>query len=165
MPENTLLLLLAVFIGGAAPWLEAIIVIPAGIAAGLNPLVALIAGVTGNLITVAVAVWLGERLRSWWTARRERRLAEQGEQAQPGEADEPGRRERWIRGLLARWGLPSLAVIGPLGLGTQASAVVAVGVGYERREAFLWIGGATIAWGVTAAVLTVTGLSLFGVGG
>jgi hypothetical protein len=159
MPENTALLVLAVFLGGAAPWLEAIVVIPAGIAAGLNPLVALVAGISGNLITVAAAVWLGERLREWWLARRRARA---GRDRPPDERPAPGRRERWIRGALDRYGLPALAVLGPLGLGTQASAIVAVGVGYGRRTAFLWIGAATVIWGVIAAVTTVAGLSFLG---
>ncbi|GGC54522.1 small multi-drug export protein [Hoyosella rhizosphaerae] len=165
-----------VFIGGAAPWLEAIIVIPAAIVAGMNPAVAFIAAVTGNLLTVAIAAWFGESLRAWWVARKERRRAHQAA-SDPGdsasapdrgsaEMDHPvkSRRRTQIENVINRWGMPALAVLGPIGLGTQLSAVVAVGMGVTARVAFLWIGVATVVWSIIAVAVTLGGLSAFGVG-
>ncbi|WP_149359252.1 small multi-drug export protein [Lolliginicoccus suaedae] len=165
---------LGVFIGGAAPWLEAIIVIPAGIVAGMNPAVAFLAGTSGNLITVAIAAWFGERLRAWWRARRDRKAAERALAAQEAggtavvtEPDEHevakrGKRAARIESIVTRWGMPALAILGPLGLGTQASAIVAVGLGVSARTAFAWIGGATIAWGIIAAILAAQGMAMLG---
>src|SRR5699024_11527952 len=47
--------LLSMFLGGAFPWLEAVIVIPGGIIAGLPVVPVVIAAVTGNLTTIALA--------------------------------------------------------------------------------------------------------------
>lgn len=155
MTGAELALIAGVFVGGAAPWLEAIVVIPAGILAGLNPVIAFVAGVTGNLLTVAAAAWFGERIRAWWVARRHRK---------PKAPRKDTRRRRWIEASIQRWGLPALAVLGPLGLGTQISAAVAVGLGSGPRTAFVWVGAGTVAWSVVAAALTLGGVSIAGVG-
>lgn len=165
MSTATALMLAGVFLGGAAPWLEAIVVIPAGIVGGLHPLPTLIAGITGNLLTVALTAWFGERIRAWWLNRRKQRVAARVG-PHDGDSAESPHSGRWARveRVMNRWGLPALAVLGPLGLGTQLSALVAVGLGVRSRVAFAWIGGATIAWSIVAAVLTITGLSIAGVG-
>lgn len=160
-----LALILGVFIGGAAPWLEAIVVIPAGILAGLHPATAFIAGVTGNLITVAAAAWFGERIRQWWVRRRaEKRRHKQCRDEKEKGTVEVSRRRRWIEASMQRWGLPALAILGPLGLGTQVSAAVAVGMGTRPRAAFIWVGAGTIAWSIVAAALTLGGVSIAGIG-
>lgn len=64
-----------------------------------------------------------------------------------------------------RGGLPLLALVGPLGIGTQISAIVAVAAGTRATPAFLWIGAGTLLWCVVAAVATTTGLGFFGIGG
>ncbi len=143
-----------VFLGGAAPWLEAVVVIPAGIVAGLHPVVTTVAAITGNLLTVGVAAWAGERIRAWWHARRARRGKE------PAPHGRGSRTERIAR----RWGMPVLALLGPLGLGTQLSAMVAVGMGVSSRASFAWIGAATVLWSLVAAVATMTGVSIAGIG-
>ncbi|AEF40986.1 Hypothetical membrane protein [Hoyosella subflava DQS3-9A1] len=151
-------LILGVFIGGAAPWLEAIVVIPAGILAGLHPATALVAGVTGNLLTVALAAWFGGRIRQWWLARKERKAVTDGPTMHKS------RRRGWIEASMKRWGLPALAILGPIGLGTQVSAAVAVGMGTGPRAAFVWVGAGTVGWAIVAAALTLGGVSVAGIG-
>lgn len=65
---------------------------------------------------------------------------------------------------MTRWGMPGLAILGPLGLGTQLSALAAVAAGVSARVAFAWVGAGTVAWSVVAAVLTTAGASFFGIG-
>jgi uncharacterized membrane protein len=164
MPRSTLLLL-AVFVGGATPWLEAIIVIPGGIVAGLHPVPAVVAGVTGNLLTVALAAWFGDRMRRWWRARRTERRPrpDDGDATEPSDA-RPSRQAQRVERVARRWGLPALAVLGPIGLGTQVSVVVAVGIGVDARRAFWWIAIGTVLWSLIAAVAAVTGMSIAGMG-
>lgn len=171
MTRTNLLLLVGVFVGGATPWLEAIVVIPAGVIAGLHPVPAVIAGVAGNLATVALAAWFGERIRIGWLARRSRRRvalsggdgpAGEGPADNPGRADRTSRRRQRVERIARRWGLPALATLGPIGLGTQVSAVVAVGMGVNARTAFAWVGAGTVAWSILAAAAAVAGLSLAG---
>lgn len=158
MTSADLLLLAGVFVGGALPWLEAVVVIPLGIIAGLHPVVVTIVAIVGNLATVAVAAWFGERMREWWIKRRR----ERGKVVSPEQHSKGwGRVER----IMTRWGLPALAILGPLGLGTQVSALVAVSLGVSARLSFIWVSAGTIAWSVLAAIATVAGLSFLGVGG
>jgi hypothetical protein len=159
MTVAQVLLALGVFLGGATPWLEAVVVIPGGILGGLNPVVAMLAGTVGNLITVAIAAWSGERIRQWWIARRRKRRGEDLDAPETAS----GRRARAER-IARRWGMPMLALLGPLGLGTQLTAVVAVGIGVTSRVAFAWIGAATVVWSVIATIAAVTGMSIAGVG-
>lgn len=153
MTGTNLAILFGVFVGGAAPWLEAIVVIPAGILAGVHPVPVVAAGVIGNLATVAVAAWFGERLRAWWTARRRTRAKDDG-------LPDSGQRRQRVERVARRWGLPALAVLGPIGLGTQLSAIVAGGIGATPRITFAWIGAGTVVWSIVAAIAAVTGISL-----
>ena len=66
---------------------------------------------------------------------------------------------------MSRWGMPGLALLGPIGLGTQFSAIAAVALGVTARSAFLWVGAGTVAWSIAAAGLTLGGVSVAGIGG
>lgn len=156
--------LLVVFLGGATPWLEAIVVIPGGIIAGLPAIPVVAAAVIGNVLTVALAAFAGEWLTARWSAFWQRRRAARHQELDPEvaarRAERAERRRRRVQKVMSRGGLPLLAILGPLGLGTQISALVAVGAGVRAWPAFLWISVATLVWGAVAAVLTVTGSEL-----
>jgi len=136
------------FLGGAFPWLEAIVVIPAGILAGAPAFAVLISGVLGNLFTVWLAAVFGEQIRNWWLARRKKRC-----ESKP--------RNPRVDRVMKKWGMPGLALLGPLGLGTQISALAAVAVGIGWRRTVLWVGLGTVFWASVAAGLTVAGLDFF----
>jgi len=155
--------LFGVFIGGALPWLEAVIVIPAGIVAGLSPIPVVLAGFSGNLLTIVLAAVYGERIRLWWRSRKQRRATADENQALTVATDGSARAHR-IQRVMERWGLPGLALLGPIGLGTQLSAVLAVSTGVSALRTSVWIGTGTAAWCITAAVLASAGLSFLGVG-
>lgn len=152
--------LLGVFLGGAIPWLEAVVVIPVAIVAGLEPVPVVIVALAGNLLTVWLAAFYGERLREWWRAWRRQRGTARGD----GATAAPGARRRRAQRVFNRWGLPGLAVVGPIGLGTQLSAVLAVSLGVSARRSMAWVSAGTVAWCLLAAVLTTTGVSFLGVG-
>ncbi|MFO7960912.1 MAG: hypothetical protein R6U94_08200 [Nitriliruptoraceae bacterium] len=65
---------------------------------------------------------------------------------------------------MQRWGLPGLALLGPIGLGTQLSAVLAISMGVSAWRTLAWIAAGTTAWCVVAAVLADAGMSFAGVG-
>ena len=164
--------LIGVLLGGAVPWLEAVVVIPAGILLGLPPLAVVVAAVVGNLSTVALAAFAGERLRTYFSALRRRgRVEIDAAEAGDGEgvgggsagggAAHSGRSARAAR-VMDRYGLPGLAILGPLGIGTQLSAALAVSLGVSGRRAFAWVGAATVGWSVVAALLVVWGVGAAG---
>jgi len=142
--------LLGVFLGGAVPWLEAVTVIPAGLIFGLPPVAVVLLAVLGNLITVAAAAYFGADLR--------RRIKES--QIRRGKT-KPSKRDGRALNVARRWGLPGLAILGPLGIGTQLAAVAAIGLGFSARRTFLWVGAATIGWSAVITVLAVQGIALF----
>ncbi|PZR53181.1 hypothetical protein DNL40_09335 [Xylanimonas oleitrophica] len=158
--------LAATFLGGAIPWLEAVVVIPAGIVAGLPTVPVIMAGTTGNLLTVGLAAFAGERIKERWSAWRARRASRSADaEAEERRAHRAARRQARIDRVMARGGLPLLALVGPLGLGTQLSALAAVAAGVGAARTFVWIGAATVLWCVVAAVAAVNGLELLGLGG
>lgn len=151
---NTTAGLLGVFLGGALPWLEAVVVIPAGVLAGLPLIPVIVVGALGNLLTVALAAFAGEELRRRWSAWRSRR------NPQPKST----RNQERIQRLMDRGGLPLLALVGPIGIGTQASAVMAVAAGSSALRAFTWIAAGTVAWCITAGIAAAQGFALLGIG-
>jgi hypothetical protein len=189
LSRNVFIELLGVFLAGATPWLEALLVVPAGIAAGLPFGWVLLAALAGNLLTVAVAVWFGEAIRDAWARRKARRGLDAAAAVSPRDPDadadpdasasvrdcapdalpstrapEPASPSR-ARRVFDRWGLPGLAILGPLGLGTQVSAALAVALGQGRRTTFVWISIATGVWALVAGLLAQGGLQLLGRGG
>lgn len=90
--------LLGTLLGGALPWLEAVVVIPAGIVAGLPTVPVVIAAVTGNLLTVALAAWFGERIMVWWSGRRQLKWLKNDAATAELRAAKRPRRQRQVSG-------------------------------------------------------------------
>lgn len=154
-----------VFLGGALPWLEAVVVIPAGIIAGLPPVATILTGALGNVLTVGIAAFGGEWLKDRWRAWRIRRrsspeAATRGKAAKTNSAEKAAKRRTRIERLMNRGGLPLLAVVGPLGVGTQASALIAVAAGASAIRSFSWIASGTVLWCIVAGIAATTGIQL-----
>ena len=157
--------LLGVFLGGALPWLEAVLVIPAGILSGLPPTLVVVFGSIGNLLTVALSAWFGESVRGWHLRRRHaKESATDSEESIDRKAATRERRRQRVQRTMDRGGMPLLALLGPLTLGTQFSAVAAVALGVPAMRTTLWIGGGTVLWALIAAAVTLAGGELFTAG-
>lgn len=157
--------ILGVFLGGATPWLEAPIVIPTGLIAGLPVVPVLLAAIIGNLLTVGIAAYFGEAMRSWFSRRRASRRRPLDVEAEAHRRVRTQRRQVRIEKVMERGGLPLLALVGPVGLGTQISAVVAVALGARATTSFLWVSAGTVLWCVVAAYATLAGVEILGFGG
>lgn len=156
--------LLTMFLGGALPWLEAVVVIPGGILAGLPAAPVVIAATTGNLLTIGIAAWGGEQIRDWLTRRRESREAKKHEEETLARKEaQRAKRQRRVQRVMDRGGVPSLAVMGPI-ISTQFIAVAAVAMGLSATRSFLWVSAGTIAWAILVAVATVGGFEALGLG-
>lgn len=101
MSGSEWLMLGAVFLGGALPWLEAIIVSLIGIIANLPTVLVVLVAVIGNLLTVWLTAVYGKRIRDWWIKRRRARLEANGTIEDTGKCQQC--RER-INRIMARWG-------------------------------------------------------------
>ena len=158
--------LVGIFFGASLPGLEAVVVIPAGILAGLPVVPVVAAAVLGNLVTVVLSAWFGQRIMVWWAGRRQRRewLKNDPETAAARAAKRARRQQRIVR-VMDRGGMPALALLGPLIIGTQFAAVAAVALGVSATRSFLWVTAGTVFWAGLAAVATVAGFEFLGIGG
>ena len=156
--------LVGIFFGGALPWLEAVVVIPGGIIAGLPLVPVVVSAVVGNLLTVALAAWFGERIQAWFSTRRSRREARRhDEETLARKEAKRARGQQRVERVMNRGGMPALGLLGPL-IGTQFIAVAVIAMGVSARRSFLWVGAGTVAWSVLVAALTAGGYEVLGVG-
>ena len=136
--------LIGVFLAGAIPWMEAVLVVPSGIALGLDPVATVVCAVLGNVTTIFVFAYFGanlrEQIRNW---RLKRNKA----------PDSPG----LSRAMKAfhKYGIYGMALLGPLVVGTQFAAAASVAAGVKPLRASLIISGGMMIWAVTVAVLMV----------
>ncbi|MDR9396551.1 small multi-drug export protein [Pontimonas sp.] len=136
--------LLGVFIAGATPWLEAVVVIPVGIAFGLSPVWTMVWALLGNASTIVLFAVLSERIMAGMARRRERK----------GLSREPDARLERAQKIFIRYGVFGMAVVGPLIIGTQIAAAIAVSLGVSvwRSSTIVTLGA--VVWGVAAGMIT-----------
>lgn len=156
--------LLTMFLGGAFPWLEAVVVIPGGIIAGLPAVPVVVAATAGNLLTVGLAAWFGEQMRSWFSSWRDSHEARKHDAEVLARKEAKRlRRQRRVERVMSRGGMPAVALLGPI-IGTQFIAVAVVAMGISAARSFLWTSAGTVGWAILAAAVTVGGFEVFGVG-
>lgn len=119
---------LIVALAAAVPFVEGEVSSMIGIIGGLNPFVAAVAGIAGNLLCVVGVVLATARVRSAVVAR----VGRGGEPDEPAAPQSKGR-QRFAR-LLTRFGVPGASLLGPLALPTQltAATLIASGVSVPR---------------------------------
>lgn len=138
-----------VFLAAATPIVEVLVVIPAAVLAGMEPVPVTVVALAGNLSTVVLVVVAGDRLLRWWRRRR------------PSRDDEPSRRAVRARVLAQRWGVPGLAILAPITTGTHIATVAALATGVSSRRTLWWMTAGLVVWAAAVAVATVGGLALF----
>lgn len=152
LPEFLQPLLIAAL--GAIPYVEGEGAAGIGIIVGLNPILAAVAGATGNILCVLAVVTLTSRLRESVV---ERRVAT----AEPASDPEPAAPTRGAKGRarlrrwLVRFGVPGASILAPLALPTPLTAAFFVGSGVPKRWVMLWQVVAIVLWtGLIAAAAT-----------
>jgi uncharacterized membrane protein len=140
---------LLVFLAAATPVLEVLVVVPAGVLAGMPPVTTALVAAAGNLSTVALVALTGDRILGWWRRRR----ADQNDEP-------PSRRAHRARGHVQRWGVPGLALIAPLTTGTHIATVAALATGSDTRRVLRWMAVGVVAWSGAAAAATAAGLDV-----
>ena len=156
---------LVVLVAAGTPWLEVLLVVPAGIVAGLSPVPVVLVATVGNVLTILPVVLAGEAFRARSLRRRRRDDATSDPHPEsPVRRDAYGRsggaRGRGRR-LFDRYGLPGLALLGPLVTGIHLAAAVAVGAGAPRRATLLWLSAGVAVWSAVTGVVTVLGVDAF----
>jgi hypothetical protein len=137
--------LLGIFIAGAIPWFEAIAVVPAGILFGLDPVLTVLAAVSGNAITIFLFAYAGASIRQWLIRRRE---------ARGKSGDSP----KYQKAMVAfdKYGIWGMAALGPILIGTQFAAAASVAAGVKPLKVSLLITLSMAIWSVVLAVVVAS---------
>jgi hypothetical protein len=179
---------LIVAVAGAIPYIEGEGAAAFGIIAGLNPIVAAVAGATGNILSVLGVVLLGSRIRERAVTRRAaktqtvraastvaaaasgstavalKQLTDDTEDAAGTDTKSTRRtkgRER-LRGWLVRFGVPGASLLAPLALPTMLTAAFFVGAGVSKQWVILWQIIAIVLWTSAVAIAATGALALLG---
>ncbi|MRX73110.1 DNA-binding protein [Bacillus lacus] len=152
---------IVVFILAAIPLFEVVGIVPVGILAGLAPVPVAIAGFIGNFLTVLLLIILIDKVKIWMAARKQRKagnMAEAAAAAEDGEIQTESKRSKRAKNLWDKYGLPGLAFIGPLFVGSHVSAFMGMGFGSKRRAVTVWMTLSLVFWTAAAAALTHYGI-------
>lgn len=141
---------LAVFLLAAIPFIELLAVIPLGIVFGLNPIAVTILGFVGNWITVFLVIALFDRFQQWRARRK-------------GNKPEDSKRGQRARRIWEKYGLPGLALVGPLLIGTHLSAALAMTFKAPRVAVTIWMSLSIAAWSILVAVVAYYGFDTLGI--
>ncbi|HLS10188.1 small multi-drug export protein [Lentibacillus sp.] len=138
---------LFIFLLGATPFMEILGVIPIGVAAGLPAIPVSVVAFLGNVSTIWLLLLMAERVKE--------RLKKRREKKGKGSSEKRGKRGKAIWN---KYGLPGLAFVAPVLVGSHLAAMIAIGAEGGRQQIFLWMTISIIFWA------TVTGIaSHFGI--
>lgn len=138
-----------VFVLAATPFFEVLTVIPLGVLAGMNAFAVAVVAFIGNMATILLLILLMDRVKAWLARRRERKGG-----------NLPEKREKKAAAIWKRYGLPGLAIISPLLIGSHLGALLAMGFGGTRKQTTVWMTGSILLWTVVAGVLSHFGFEL-----
>jgi len=139
---------LLVFLGAAIPWLEVLIVVPLGIVWGLSPVIVMIVGFLGNIITVIPVIFMFDKIRKWYIRRREK----QGKTSK--------RNTRAVE-IFKKYGVIGSALLGPLLTGTHIAAFIGMSMGASKKRMMNWMSISIASWVALVGILTSLGFDLF----
>lgn len=176
---------------GAIPFVEGEVSSVIGVWAGMNPVLAGIAGAIGNFICVSVIVLLGARARNAVVARRAQKresvrvavsptgaeIAEAAPTDSDSSAESSGiepvdvpvsggekpesKGRAKFKRFLTRFGVPGASLLGPLAIPTQITSTILVGAGVKTSWILLWQGIAIAVWTTLTTLIATGALTLF----
>ena len=158
LPELVQPLIIAAL--GAIPYVEGEGAGALGVIVGINPIVAGLAGATGNILCVVLVVLAGSRIREAVVTRRSRKAPESAADSLDGSSPNQTRKSKGrarLRRWLLRFGVPGASLLAPLALPTQLTAATLVASGVSKGWVILWQVIAIVLWTtlVTAAAAGV----------
>ncbi|MCM3111158.1 small multi-drug export protein [Lederbergia lenta] len=137
---------IVVFLLAATPWFEIAAVIPLGILRNLHPLLVVILAFIGNLSTIILVVYLFEKIKAFLVKKK-------------GGIKENSKRQERAKKIWNKYGLPGLAMLGPILIGTHIAAFIGMSLGATKRWTLLWMTISLVFWS------TVFGIgSFYGIG-
>lgn len=128
---------LSLMLIGAIPFIESYLGSFLGTIVGISPFLAVPAAVIGNIVCTFVLIALASRVRTAATRGRER----------TGDEQMTKRRKKVVT-YLERFGVPGVALLGPLVVASQITAPTLIAVGARKSSVYLWTGISIALWGI-----------------
>lgn len=154
---------------GMIPYVEGEGSVAIGILVGINPIVATIAAIVGNVLAVAGVVLLTSRVRSAVVAQRGADWSGNSGDGSPDASSPetpPESRKEKGRKKIAKWvvrfGVPGASILAPIALPTHLTAAFLVGSGVSRGWVMLWQIVAIVLWTSLVAAASFGAASLLG---
>ncbi|HSP22794.1 MAG TPA: small multi-drug export protein [Planococcus sp. (in: firmicutes)] len=138
-----------VFLGAAIPWMEIALVIPLGVVWGLSPFWVMVLAFVGNLLTVLALIVGFDKFKGWHQKRQEEK----------GKA--PSKKSERAKSIMNKYGLPGLALLGPILIGTHIAAFVGMTLGATKRNTTIWLTVSIGLWTLIFGLGTALGFDLF----
>ena len=139
---------LGIMLAGAIPFVESYFGAVIGVLAGLNPVVAIVAAIIGNIVSMLIVVLTAHGVRS--------KVVERGTPK-----PESPRRQK-LRERFDRYGVAGVSLLGQTLLPSQITSAAMVSFGASRNAVILWQIISIIIWGVAFGVLATLGVSFIG---
>lgn len=135
-----------VMIAAAVPFVESYFGSIVGILAGVNPVIAIVAAIAGNVVSMLIFVLTAHGVRT---------------RARNGRAstEESPRRQR-LRAQFDKYGVAGVSLLGQTILPSQITSAAMVSFGASRNVVIVWQIISIIIWGVVFGVLATLGVSL-----
>ncbi|MCP3761010.1 small multi-drug export protein [Domibacillus sp. A3M-37] len=138
-----------VFIAAAIPWMEIALVIPIGIVRGLSPFWVMVLAFTGNMLTVLMLIAGFTKVEEWMKKKFEHKGIKQTKQMERA------------RRIMSKYGLPGLAMLGPLFIGTHIAAFIGLSFGASKKWTTLWLTISIGLWTLIIGIATMLGFDFF----
>lgn len=137
------------FVLAATPWIELLLVVPLGVAMGLAPLPVSIAVFTGNALPVFLIVLGYDQWRKW-----------RPPSPEVDQADHRGKRRARAVRIWNKYGLPGLAMAGPLLTGIHLATIMALFFRPDRGKLLFWMTFSLFVWTLGLVVVCYAGLEV-----
>lgn len=138
-----------VFLGAAIPWLEIALVIPLGIVAGLSPFWVMVMAFVGNMLTVLALIIGFDKFKDWYTKRQE------------AKGKTVNKKSERAKRIWNKWGLPGLALLGPILIGTHIAAFIGMTLGATKKNTTIWLTISIGLWTLFFGIATALGFDFF----
>ncbi|MFD1851626.1 small multi-drug export protein [Oceanobacillus bengalensis] len=139
-----------VFILAALPFFEGYAVIPIAIVAGLGVVPVMVLGLVGNILTVLLVILFINQIKNWRKKRKKEK--EQKESKRSARAEN----------LWKKYGLPGLAMLGPLFVGSHLTAIAGMTFGGTKQRTFIWVSASITIWSIVFTILLYFGIDFLG---
>ncbi|MCJ1908631.1 small multi-drug export protein [Planococcus ruber] len=138
-----------VFLGAAIPWLEIALVIPLGIVWGLSPFWVMVMAFVGNMLTVLALIIGFDKFKDWYLKRQE------------AKGKTGSKKSERAKAIWNKYGLPGLALLGPILIGTHIAAFIGMTLGATKRNTTIWLTVSIGLWTLVFGLATALGFDFF----